>query len=81
MNNISYTAARNNLAKTMEHVCNEHTPVVITRSKQKPVIMMSLEDYKAIKETALLRDPEDVERLIAAIGEIEGIMAKNAIDN
>ena len=33
MDAISYTAARANLAKTMEQVCEDHSPVIITRSK------------------------------------------------
>ena len=31
MDAISYTAARADLAKTMEKVCNDHDPVIITR--------------------------------------------------
>ena len=30
MNAITYSAARQNLAKTMEEVCNDHEPVIIT---------------------------------------------------
>lgn len=30
MDAISYTAARTNLAKTMEQVCENHSPVIIT---------------------------------------------------
>lgn len=44
MDAISFTAAKANLADTMEKVCNDHTPV----------IMMSLEDYNAMQETAYL---------------------------
>ncbi|NMG60366.1 hypothetical protein E1H12_18065 [Geitlerinema sp. P-1104] len=29
MNVISYTAARRNLAKTMQQVCEDHSPVII----------------------------------------------------
>ena len=59
MDAISYTAARSNLAKTMEQVCEDHSPVIITRSKARSVVMMSLEDYEALQETAyLLRGPK-----------------------
>ena len=54
MDAISYTAARANLAKTMEKVCNDHDPVIITRKRESPVVMLSLEDYQSMEETCLL---------------------------
>ncbi|KAA1172888.1 type II toxin-antitoxin system prevent-host-death family antitoxin [Marinobacter salinexigens] len=54
MDAISYTAARTNLAKTMQQVCEDHSPVIITRSKSPSVVMISLEDYEALQETAYL---------------------------
>ena len=50
MDAISYTVARANLAKTMEQVCNDHAPVIITRKREAPVVMISLEDYQALHE-------------------------------
>ena len=42
-------------------------PVVITRQKQRSVVIMSLDDYKALEETAyLLRSPANAKRLLAA---------------
>ena len=52
MKSISYTSARSNLAKTMEHVCNDHTPIAITRKGGGSVVMISMEDYQALEETA-----------------------------
>jgi antitoxin YefM len=72
MDAISYTAARSNLAKTMEKVCQDHDPVIITRTKAPSVVMMSLEDYEALIETAyLLRSPENAKRLLNSISELE----------
>lgn len=72
MDSISYTSARSNLAKTMEQVCNDHAPVAITRKGQGAVVMMSIDDYQALEETAyLLRSPKNVRRLLGAISEIE----------
>jgi len=71
MNAITYTAARSNLAQTMAKVCDDHAPVIITRKAAKPVIMMSLEDYEALEETAyLLRSPENARRLFESITEL-----------
>ena len=72
MNTINYSSARSNLAETMERVCDDHAPVIITRKAAKPVVMMSLDDYEALEETAyLLRSPKNVRRLIESIAELE----------
>ena len=72
MDAISYTAARANLAKTMERVCNDHSPVIITRKSEAPVVMVSLEDYQAMEETAyLLRTPANARHLLESIAELE----------
>lgn len=72
MQSISYTAARSNLAKTMEKVCQDHAPVAITRKGEGAVVMISMEDYQSLEETAyLLRSPKNARRLIASIAELE----------
>ena len=72
MDAISYTAARANLAKTMEKVCNDHTPIIITRKREAAVVMLSLDDYQALEETAyLLRAPANSRRLLESIAELE----------
>lgn len=68
MNAITYTAARENLASTMDQVCLDRDPVIITRKRDQAVVMISLEDYEALEETAyLLRSPANAKRLIASI--------------
>ena len=65
---ITYSEARQNLAETMNRVCDHQEPVIITRPKSPSVVMMSLEDYNSIMETAyLLRSPANAARLRAAI--------------
>jgi antitoxin YefM len=72
MDAISYTKARGNLAKTMEKVCEDHAPVIITRRNENSVVMISLEDYQALEETAyLLRSPKNARRLLESIAELE----------
>jgi len=72
MDAISYTVARATLSKTMEKVCNDHSPVIITRKRESPVVMISLEDYQAMEETAyLLRSPANARRLLESIAELE----------
>jgi antitoxin YefM len=72
MDSISYTAARANLAKTMDQVCESHEPVIITRSGQDSVVMLSLEDFNSLEETSyLLRSPKNAKRLLGAIADLE----------
>lgn len=72
MKAISYTAARQNLAKTMEQVCQDHAPIIITRKTNESVVLMSLEDFTALQETAyLLRSPQNTRRLIESIAQLE----------
>ena len=72
MDYVTYTSARQNLASTMDRVCEDCTPVTITRSGgQQSVVMLSLEEYQHLEETAhLLRSPANAQRLMAAMGEL-----------
>jgi antitoxin YefM len=72
MKALSYTALRSNLAKTMEKVCNDHEPIVITRKSEGAVVMLSLEDYESLEETTyLLRSPKNVKRLLESLSQLE----------
>ncbi len=72
MDAINYTTARENLAATMDKVCNDRNPVIITRKRDQAVVMISLEDYEALEETAyLLRSPENARRLNASLEAIK----------
>ena len=68
MTAITYTAARENLASTMDRVCSDHSPVIITRNRDQAVVMLSLEDYESLQETAyLLRSPANAKRLLESM--------------
>jgi len=72
MDAITYSAARANLARTMDRVCDDHEPLIITRNGEQSVVMLSLEDYKALEETAyLLRSPANVKRLLASVAQLD----------
>jgi antitoxin YefM len=71
MDAISYSTARANLAKTMDRVCEDHTSLIITRQGQASVVMLSLEDYQALEETAyLLRSPANARRLLDSVQQL-----------
>mgnify|MGYP006346368101 FL=1 len=77
MDAISYTTARANLAATMNRVCDDHEALIITRNGEQSVVMMSLEDYKALEETAyLLRSPKNAQRLLASIAQLDAGQGK-----
>jgi antitoxin YefM len=78
MNTISYTAARSQLAKTMQKVCDDHSPVIITRAQSEPVVMLSLSDFEAMQETNyLMSNPANAVRLAEAIDEVENMIAND----
>jgi antitoxin YefM len=71
MKTVTYTAACVELASTMDAVCRDPAPVMITRNRDQAVVMMSLDDYEELEETAhLLRCLRNAQRLVAAIHDI-----------
>ena len=83
MKAITYTAARENLASTMDRVCNDCDPVMITRNRDQAVVMLSLADYESLQETAyLLRSPANAKRLFDAMEAAENgnLIEKNLSD-
>jgi len=71
MDVITSTALRENLAKVMDEVCDSASHVIVTRQNARPVVMISLEEFRGIEETMhLLRSPENAERLIRSIAEL-----------
>ena len=71
MHAITYTTVRANLASVMDRVCDDHEALIITRNGQQAVVMLSLEDYKALEETSyLLRTPANAKRLLAAVTQL-----------
>ena len=71
MDAITYSSARANLARTMDRVCEDHEALIITRNGEQAVVMLSLEDYRALEETAyLLRNPANAKRLLSAAAQL-----------
>ena len=56
----------------MGRVCDDHEPIIITRNGDQAVVMMSLDDFKALEETAyLLRSPKNARRLLESIAALD----------
>ena len=72
MDTITYTSLRATLASAMDRVCDDHKPLIVTRNGAQSVVMLSLEDYQALEETAaLLRSPANAKRLLAAVAQLK----------
>ena len=78
MKTLSSTELRANLSAVMDRVNDDHEPVIVTRAKGKPVVMVSLEDWASMDETTyLLSSPSNAQMLregIAALNRGEGIV-------
>jgi antitoxin YefM len=65
---IDYTNLRTHLSKAMDRVNEDRVPLLVTRQKGEPVVMISLAEYNALEETAyLLRSPANAERLVNSL--------------
>ena len=72
MKTLSYTESRAHYAEVLDSVVNDREEVVITRAGHDPVVIVSLEDYEAVRETAyLMRSPANARRLLDAMERLE----------
>lgn len=72
MKTMSYSESRAKYAETLNSVVEDREEVVITRAGHEAVVIVALDDYQALRETAyLLRSPENARRLLASIDRLE----------
>ncbi|HBX82367.1 MAG: type II toxin-antitoxin system prevent-host-death family antitoxin [Propionibacteriaceae bacterium] len=72
MKTLSYTESRARYAEVLDSVIDDREEVVITRAGHDPVVIVSLEDYESLKETAyLMRSPANARRLLDAMERLE----------
>jgi antitoxin YefM len=72
MRTMSYSQSRAHYAEVLDSVVDDREEVVITRAGKEPVVIVSLDDYQSMKETAyLMRSPENARRLREAIDQLE----------
>ena len=69
---VNYTEFRKSLTKNLNKVNDDAEIVVVSRSKGKNVVVMSLEEYNAIQETLhITKSAANRKRLDNAIAEME----------
>ncbi len=72
MRTMTYSETRAKLADTLNSVVDDREEVIVTRAGREPVVMVALDDYESLKETAyLLRTPANARRLLASIERLE----------
>lgn len=71
METFTYSQTRQQLAEIMDKVVDDGAPVLITRKSGNPVVMMSLQDFNALEETAyLMCSPKNAKRLMESIEQL-----------
>ena len=70
MHVVNYTDFRKNLAKYIDKVDSDKSPILITRQNAKPTVLMSLEEFNSYEETLhLLSSPTNAKRLRRSIAD------------
>jgi antitoxin YefM len=68
---VSFSELRKDMKHIMDMTQDRHEPLIITR-KNGNMVMMSLDDYNSLEETAyILRNPRNAQRILASIAELE----------
>lgn len=69
---MSYTTFRSKLAQKMKEICDNHLGLIVTRKNHETVVVISLEDYRAMEETAyLLKSPANAKELMESVEEVK----------
>lgn len=72
MKTMSFSDSRAHFAEMLDTVTNDREEVIITRAGHEPVVVVSLDDYESLKETAyLLKSPANARRILASIEQLE----------
>ena len=68
---VNYTEFRNNLTENLNMVNDNSEIVIVSRSKGKNVVVMSLDEYNSINETLhLISNENNQQRLDESIAEM-----------
>jgi antitoxin YefM len=74
MQAVFYSQARNNLREIINKVCDDFDEYIITTKDDKSAVIMSYDEYSAMKETMyLLSSKNNRDRLNEAVDQIESM--------
>jgi len=69
---LNYTEFRKDLKSSLDKVSNDEEVIIVSRSKNKNVVVISLKEYNSLKETMyLLSTEKNRTRLQESINELE----------
>jgi len=72
MSTITYSAARDHLAEVWDKTVSTREPVVVSRRGSESIVLLPLEEWEGLQETAhLLRSPANAKRLLAALNRLD----------
>lgn len=72
MTTLSYTEARERLASIWDETISTREPIVISRRGMESVVMLPLDEWRGMEETAyLLRSPANARRLLGALDDMK----------
>lgn len=72
MKTMSYSESRARYAEVLTAVVEDQEEIVITRAGHESVVIVSLDEYESLKETAyLLRSPANARRILQAIERLD----------
>ena len=74
MQAVFYSQARNNLREIINKVCDDFDEYIITTKDEKSAVILSYDEYSAMKETMyLLSSKNNRDRLNDAVEQIENL--------
>lgn len=72
MKTMSYSESRKRYAEVLDSVVDDREEVIITRAGHESAVIVSLDEYQSLKETAhLMRSPANARRLLESIERLE----------
>lgn len=72
MRTMTYSDSRAHYAEVLDSVVDDREEVIITRNGKESAVIVSLDDYNSLRETAyLMRSPANARRLFDAIERLE----------
>jgi antitoxin YefM len=72
MSTITYSTARDHLAKVWDKAVPTREPVIVSGRGAESIVMLPLEEWEGLQETAhLLRSSANARRLLAALNRLD----------
>ena len=72
MSTITYSTARDHLAEVWDKTVSTREPVVVSRRGTESIVMLPLDEWEGLQETAhLLRSPANAARLLASLKRLD----------